>query len=155
MEHEPSDSPGADKIDLLTPPCSSDNNHPSNQLETTLRTNAQFLHSITQLKTIPEYTRADINQTVLDTAVAAVQHVEHYVVENCHGPWNHGKLLKDAVKGIVGLFENRGVAECQSVFDACERLVGRLLGSLVHHDGLNNVSLICSKVIIETVFILL
>ena len=147
MEHEAFGGTGAQEMDLLTPPCSSDDNHSSNQLETTLKNNALFLHSITQLKSIPEYTRNDINQTVLDTAVAAVQHVEHYVVENCHGPWNHGKLLKDAVKGIVGLFENGSVAECQSVFDACERLVGRLLGSLVEHAGLNNVSLLCNFIL--------
>ena len=87
----------------------------------------------------------DFSQTTLDTAVAAIQCAEEFVVEHCHGPWNHGKLLKEAVKGIVGLLgssesSTTGVIEENILVDHCDRLVNRLMTSLVEHGGLNNVS---------------
>ena len=137
--HQASD----DEAELVfpTPPCSSDNNLDPNQKETTLKKNALFLHSIAQLQSIPECHRNDLNETIHNTALSAIQHVEDFVIDNCHGPWNHEKMLKKAVKCIVGLFEIKDNGDWRSLLEACERLAGRLLESLVEHDGLNNVSI--------------
>ncbi|XP_072037366.1 meiosis-specific protein MEI4-like [Amphiura filiformis] len=135
-EH-PASCNGTDLV-FPTPPCSSDDNQNTHHHDTTLKNNALFLHSISQLKSIPECHRKDINETVFSTALTAIHHVEIFTVDNCHSEWNHGKVLKEAVKGIVGLFDVKDVGDSQSLLDACERFAVKLLTSLVEHGGLNN-----------------